>query len=124
MQISTLSSVTEKLILVTENPSVSCRPNWAGPAKSNFLLFLPVSKETIFGGVSCCGQCDQTFPSLSYDVEANMLACIYKDISTHIVIMILYHRVAAKCQSLSRIKRNGTPKVMSVFTLMLFESRS
>ncbi len=33
-------------------------------------------------------------------------------------------RVAAKCQSLSRIERNGTPKVTNVFTLMLCESRS
>jgi len=41
-----------------------------------------------------------------------------------IVIMILYHRVAAKCQSLSCVERNGMPKVMSVFTLTLFESRS
>jgi hypothetical protein len=41
-----------------------------------------------------------------------------------IVIMILYHRAAAKCQSLSCVERNGMPKVMSVFTLTLFESRS
>jgi hypothetical protein len=40
------------------------------------------------------------------------------------VIMALYHRVTSKCWSLSRIKRNGTPKVTSVFTLMLCESRS
>ncbi len=40
------------------------------------------------------------------------------------VIMILYHRVVVRCQSLSHVKRNSMPKVMSIFTLMLCGSRS
>ncbi len=39
-------------------------------------------------------------------------------------IMILYHSVVAKHQSLCSTKRNSTPKVTSVFTSMLCESRS
>ncbi len=49
---------------------------------------------------------------------------LFTDVIYKCVIMILHHRVLAKCQSIGRVERYGVPKVTSVFTLMLCESQS